>query len=66
MVTAEAVALRKRREEVVRRHMESENVHDFDATIDTFAHPRYELIGTDRVHDGEAEVRKYFKQSPGL
>ena len=55
--------LRKKREEVVRRHMESENVHDFDATISTFSHPRYELIVTDQVHDGEAEVREHFKQS---
>jgi len=55
--------LRAERERVVRIHMESENVHDFDATIGTFAHPRYELIATDRVHDGEAEVREYFRES---
>lgn len=55
--------LRARREEVVRIHMESEIVHDFDTTISTFSHPRYELIALDRVHDGEAEVRDYYKQS---
>jgi steroid delta-isomerase-like uncharacterized protein len=55
--------LRKKREEVVRLHMESENVHDFDTTIDTFSHPRYELIATEQVHDGEAEVREYFTKS---
>ena len=55
--------LRRQREEVVRRHMEAENVHDFDAVIDTFSHPRYELIATDRVHDGEAEVRDYFRET---
>ena len=55
--------LRKTREEIVRRHMESENVHDFDTTIATFGHPRYELIATDRVHDGEAEVREYFRET---
>jgi steroid delta-isomerase-like uncharacterized protein len=48
------------REAVVREHMESENRHDFDATIATFDHPRYELVGTGEVHDGEAEVRRYF------
>lgn len=53
--------LRKCREEKVRLHMEAENVHDFDTVIDTFAHPRYELIATDRIHDGEAEVREYFR-----
>jgi len=55
--------LRRQREEVVRRHMESENVHDFDSTIDTFGHPRYELIATDRIHDGEAAVRDYFHET---
>src|SRR5262245_56039472 len=51
------------REEIVRRHMESENVHDFDTTMATFKHPRYELIATGRTHDGEAEVREYFRES---
>jgi len=58
-----AESLRRHREAVVRRHMEAENVHDFDTVIETFARPRYELIGTDRVHDGEAEVRDYFRQT---
>jgi steroid delta-isomerase-like uncharacterized protein len=48
------------REAVVREHMESENRHDFDATIGTFDHPRYELVGTGEVFDGEAAVRGYF------
>lgn len=55
--------LRARREEIIRRHMESENVHDFDAVIATFAHPRYEIIATGQVHDGEAAVRQYFKDT---
>jgi steroid delta-isomerase-like uncharacterized protein len=55
--------VRAHREATVRRHMESENVHDFDAVIATFAHPRYELIATDQVHDGEAAVRAYFRDS---
>lgn len=55
--------LRRTREETVRRHMEAENVHDFDAVIDTFRHPRYELIATDAVHDGEAAVREYFRET---
>ena len=55
--------LRTVREAKVRRHMGAENVHDFDAVIETFDRPRYELIGTDRVHDGEAAVREYFKQT---
>src|SRR6476661_7262852 len=43
--------------------MDSENVQDFDTTIDTFEHPRYELIPTGDVFDGEEEVRGYFKES---
>ena len=34
--------------------MESENVHDFDTTIGTFSHPRYEIVPTGDVYDGEA------------
>ena len=43
-------------------HMESENRHEFDATIETFDHPRYELIATGDVYDGEAEVARYFER----
>jgi steroid delta-isomerase-like uncharacterized protein len=43
--------------------MESENDHDFDTTIGTFAHPRYELVPTGDVYDGEEEVRAYFAES---
>jgi steroid delta-isomerase-like uncharacterized protein len=51
---------RAAREALVREHMESENRHDFDATISTFSHPRYELIATGEVYDGEAAVRGYY------
>lgn len=55
--------LRERREALVREHMESENRHEFDATIATFEHPRYELIATGDVYDGEQEVLGYFEES---
>jgi steroid delta-isomerase-like uncharacterized protein len=55
--------LRARREAVVRRHMEAENDHDYDTVLATFAHPRYELMATGQVFDGEAEVRRYFELS---
>jgi steroid delta-isomerase-like uncharacterized protein len=55
--------LRSRREAVVREHMDSENRHDYDATLATFGHPRYELIATGQVFDGEEEVRGYFASS---
>jgi steroid delta-isomerase-like uncharacterized protein len=47
----------------VREHMESENHHDFDTTIATFEHPRYELIATGDVYDGEQAVRRYFAET---
>jgi steroid delta-isomerase-like uncharacterized protein len=56
---------RAAREAVVREHMDSENRQDFDATIATFTHPRYELIATGEVHDGEEAVRAYYASSRG-
>jgi steroid delta-isomerase-like uncharacterized protein len=52
-----------RREQIVREHMQSENEHDFDTTIGTFSHPRYEIVATGDVYDGEAEVRRYYEDS---
>jgi steroid delta-isomerase-like uncharacterized protein len=57
------VALRRKREATVREHMESENQHDFDTTMGTFHHPRYEIIPTGDVYDGEGEVAGYFQES---
>ena len=54
---------RKKREELVREHMDSENRHEFDATIATFERPRYELIGTGEVYDGAQDVERYFEQT---
>ncbi|HUI26965.1 MAG TPA: ester cyclase [Candidatus Kryptonia bacterium] len=55
--------VRDTREEIVRRHMKSENEHDYAATIATFSHPRYEIVATDRIYDGLAEVQAYFRES---
>ena len=55
--------LRERREALVREHMESENHHDYEATLDTFGHPRYEIVPTGDVFDGEEAVRGYFEDS---
>jgi steroid delta-isomerase-like uncharacterized protein len=55
--------LRRKREELVVEHMESENRHEYDATIATFDHPRYELIGTGDVYDGPQEVARYFAET---
>jgi steroid delta-isomerase-like uncharacterized protein len=56
-------SLRERREAIVLEHMDSENRHEFDATIETFDHPRYELIGTGDVYDGKEEVERYFEET---
>lgn len=61
--TAAPSDLRDRREAVVREHMASENRHEFDLTLATFAHPRYELIATGQVFDGEEAVRQYYAAS---
>jgi steroid delta-isomerase-like uncharacterized protein len=55
--------LRAHREAIVREHMESENHHDFDTTIGTFSHPRYEIVPTGDVYDGEQAVRAYFAET---
>jgi steroid delta-isomerase-like uncharacterized protein len=55
--------LRDRREAVVREHMESENRLEFDRTLATFAHPRYELFGGGEVYDGKEAVMRYYAAS---
>lgn len=55
--------LRRKREAMVREHMDSENRHEFDDTLATFGHPRYELIATGDVYDGPEEVMAYFDES---
>ncbi|MGZ5337681.1 MAG: ester cyclase [Solirubrobacterales bacterium] len=56
-------SLRSRREEIVREHMDSENRHEFDGTLETFDHPRYEIVPTGEVHDGPEEVMAYFEET---
>jgi steroid delta-isomerase-like uncharacterized protein len=55
--------LRQRREDLVREHMEAENVHRFDVSLGTFDHPRYELVATGEVFDGPEEVTEYYRRS---
>jgi len=59
-MAAQQASLRERREALVREHMESENRHEFEATLDTFDHPRYELMATEEVYDGREEVAGYY------
>jgi steroid delta-isomerase-like uncharacterized protein len=57
------MSLRDIREDIVREHMESENRHEFDVTMGTFKHPRYEIVPTGEVHDGEEAVDRYFRET---
>ncbi len=58
-----SAALRASREAIVREHMDSENRHDFEATMGTLHRPHYELIATGDVYDGEAEVTRYWEET---
>jgi steroid delta-isomerase-like uncharacterized protein len=62
-MSAPTAAVRRKREATVREHMESENRHEFDVTMATFDHPRYEIMATGEVHDGEGEVAEYFRET---
>jgi steroid delta-isomerase-like uncharacterized protein len=57
---------RERREEVLRRLLDAQNRGDADVAISCFAHPRYELVGNQRVYDGPEEVRRYYAATFGL
>ena len=56
-------SLRETRDRIVREHMESENRHEFDTALATFKRPRYELVATGEVIDGEAEVAHYYQET---
>ena len=47
----------------MREHMESENRQDFEVTLGTFSHPRYEIVPTGEVYDGREEVARYYATS---
>ena len=63
MAATPTADLRAKREAIVIEHMESENRHEFDVTLETFDHPRYELIATGDIHDGPEEVAAYFEET---
>jgi steroid delta-isomerase-like uncharacterized protein len=55
--------LRSRREAIVREHAEAENRHEFDAALDYFHHPRYELMPLGEVIDGGEAVMAYYRET---
>jgi limonene-1,2-epoxide hydrolase len=54
--------LQAHREQLLFAHVEAENDNDVDAVIATMAHPRYEIVPTAEIFDGDAEVRRYYRQ----
>jgi hypothetical protein len=50
--------LRRIREDTVLRHVAGENDRDLEAVMATFAHPRYEIIPSAMVYDGDVAVRE--------
>jgi predicted ester cyclase len=55
--------MRDARERLVREHLEAENALEMERARETFAHPRYEIIGTGEVRDGRRRWR-YYRESP--
>ncbi|MDG5485962.1 nuclear transport factor 2 family protein [Mycolicibacterium gadium] len=61
-MSAPDVELHRRREELVMRHVAGENDRDLEAIMATFAHPRYEIVPTGVVFDGDEQVRQMILQ----
>ena len=57
--TAASPDLRRARQAVLDAHSAAESAHDLDGVIATFHHPRYEIVPTGEVFDGEEAVRRY-------
>jgi steroid delta-isomerase-like uncharacterized protein len=60
-VTPIAAKLRDQRERTLRHLLDAQNAGDVPGAIACFAHPRYELVGNQRVYDGAEEVRHYYQ-----
>jgi steroid delta-isomerase-like uncharacterized protein len=58
--------LKERRLALLEEHFASEVDQEFERTIATFAgHPRYEIVPTGQVHDGEEAVLAYHRAQRG-
>lgn len=44
-------------------HVRAENARDVDAVLATFTRPRYEIVPTGAVHEGESAVRSMLEGS---
>ena len=59
MSAATDLELQSAREAVIEAHSAAESAHDLDAVIATFHRPRYEIVPTGEIFDGEDAVRHY-------
>ena len=59
MATSIDPGLRQARQAVLDAHSAAESRQDLDGVLATFHHPRYEIVPTGEVFDGEAAVRGY-------
>jgi predicted ester cyclase len=55
--------VRARREKLVLDHFHDEVAQQWDDVLSTFPHPRYEIVPTQTVHDGDGAVRGYYHET---
>lgn len=55
--------VRQARQKLVLAHFHDEVRQDWDAVLSTFPHPHYELVPTLKVHDGDSDVRTYYRDT---
>ncbi|MFI6578871.1 ester cyclase [Nocardiopsis sp. NPDC050513] len=55
--------VRRARQKLVLDHFRDEVRQEWDDVLATFPHPRYELIPTMTVHDGDRAVRDYYDET---
>ena len=63
MATSPDVGLREARQAVLDAHSAAESARDLDGVLATFHHPRYEIVPTGEVFDGEEAVRAYHAEN---
>jgi predicted ester cyclase len=63
MNPAHGEPLNQRRERIVSAHIDAERRGDWSAALSTFHLPRYEIMATGEVHDGETAVMAFYRES---
>ena len=63
MTVADVTSIGTRFAERRKAVFEAQNARDVEGAIACFDHPRYELIGNNRVYDGADEVRDYYEMT---